>query len=170
MFKKLALALLLAYIVEHTPWRLLALLGETLVVKPGRTQVVKGTARYWDVLALEMRLAAMGWTISYDRHLHGGRAYGLTDNEAHTIQIDADLEWDARYSILAHEGGHALQSAWEWVNEEDGEAFAESVAYLVAQNGVREHARYLSTHKLALLSTIVFKADRVYRAAALLQE
>ena len=172
MLKKVVLALLLAFIIEHTPWTLLALLSESMVLRPGLTKVVKGTDHYWECRALDLRLTGLGWTVSYVSHLRNGleEVYGLTNLANHTIQVDADLEWNARYAILAHEGGHALMSVYEWGDEGDAEAFAEAIGALVAGDGIREHARYLSTRKLNLLNITVLKADRIYRAAAMLQE
>lgn len=170
--KNLLALILLVLTVEHTPWRLLALLGETAVMQPGLTRVVKGSDRYWDARALEVRLTGLGWHVVYAPHLHSGmqEVYGVTDIRDRTIHIDSDLEWDARYMILAHEGGHALMTAYEWSDDSAAEAFAEAVATLVAHNGLREHARYLTNHRLALLMTVLTKSSRVYRAAAMLQE
>lgn len=170
--KKMVLALLLAYIMASTPWRLLALLGETMVVRPGLTHIAKGSDQYWDVRSLELRLVGLGWQVVYTPHLTNGRqeVYGVTDLLSHTIQVDAALEWNARYMVLAHEGGHALMSIDEWASDADAEAFAEAVSVLVYHDGLREHARYMANHKMALLNAIVMKTGRIYRAAAMLQE
>lgn len=172
MMRKLLLALLLAFIVEHAPWRLLALMSEALVLRPGLTQVVQTNDRYWDAQALQIRLYALGWTVTYQHPVVMGEqeVYGQTILQLHLIQVDSALSWDARFAVLAHEGAHALQDIPEWSDSGEGEGFAEAVAAVMAQDGFREHARYLSSHKLALLNTIVFKHARVYRVAALLQE
>lgn len=168
--KKLVLALLLAYIVDRTPWTLLALTAEAMVLRPNLTRVVKGNDQYWQVGQLQGRLKSLGWSVSYKPHLsyNGVEVYGLTDTDERTIIIDGDLEWNTRYAVLAHEGGHTLQPGWH--NYEMEECFAEAVATLVAGGGIREHARYLAAHKASLLMLLLFDSARVYHAAAVLQD
>jgi len=171
------LALLLAVIVAHTPWRLLALFAETFVVHPGLTRVVPTNTRYWDTLILQERIAELGYPVTYVRDLmvpinmfQVMPVYGVTEKDGGkvSIRIEAGLSWDARYAILAHEGGHIFQS--EGYSGAEGEAFAEAVAMLVSHDGIREHARYLANRKLALLTVIALDHAKVYRAAATLAE
>jgi hypothetical protein len=175
--KKYVVAALLAAYLLFIPWKLVALLAETLVVHPGLTRTVQTNDRYWDTLVLQERIEELGYPITYTKGLtiqanlfQMVPVYGVTrkDDGKVSIEVESELSWDARYAILAHEGGHIFQS--ELYSHEEGEAFAEAVAMLVSQDGIREHARYLSNKKFALLSVIVLDSARVYRAAAVLSE
>lgn len=177
MFRKVVLALLLAFIVEHAPWRLMALFAETFVTRPGLTRVVQTNNLYWESAALEARIIELGYSVTYVKdltvpagYMQVMQVYGATRKgpEHIDIRVEAALSWDARYSILAHEGGHIFQD--EGYSHAEGEAFAEAVAMLVSHDGIREHARYLSQKKLALLTVIALDHERIYRAAAVLQE
>ena len=170
--RKLVLALLLAFIVEHAPWRLMALFAETFVTRPGLTRVVQTNNRYWDALALQERIEELSYTVEFTKDLtyQGVPVYGLTMSSRHSVQVEAALSWDARYAVLAHEGGHMALGQSPMYTSEEHEAFAECVALLISHDGIREHARYLSTHKLALFTVIALDSARIYRAAAILQE
>ena len=173
--KKALLLFLFLTIALHAPWRLLALGAETLVVSPGLTRVSHGDDKYWDALALEARLVDLGYQVSYHKDLRAVvgfmqtiPVYGLTDGEEHTIQVDEDLHWNARFAVLAHEGGHVFQRSW--LNREQEETFAEAVAMLVSHDGIREHARYLSSHRVEAILTMLVEWRAIYRAAAVLED
>ena len=175
MLRKIVLILLLAYIVEHAPWRLMALLAETFFVRSGSTRVAQTNDRYWEARMLQERIEEMGYSVKYTKNLsiltNVGvlGVYGLTSPTHHTVEIEEGLSWDARYAILAHEGGHALSNSPIHTLDE-AEAFAEAVATLVANNGLREHARYLSSRKMALFTVIMLDHAKIYRTAATLME
>ena len=164
------LAFLLAAILVHAPWRLAVLAGETLVVSPGFTRVSDADDQYWQALDLEGRLVGLGWEVSYVPSIeHNGQpAYGLTNFDAHTIWIDAALHWNARYAVLAHEGGHIM--ARGWLTTHQHEAFAESVAMLVAHDGFREHARYCADFRIDSILTMFVHWRAIYRAAGVLED
>lgn len=174
--KKVIALLLALYIALYTPWKLCALMGETFFVSPGLTRVVQTHNRYWDVAMLKERIEAMGYSVRFTKGLTMPSmfqtipVYGLTEkgSGAAHIQVEEGLSWDMRYDVLAHEGGHIFQS--ERYSEEESEAFAEAVATIVTHNGLREHARYLASHKLALFTILVLDSAKVYRAAAVLTE
>jgi hypothetical protein len=169
--KKAVLVFLLLAIVVHAPWRLAGLVVETLVMHTGPTRMAHGTDKYWDVMALKSRLVDLGWEVKYEKKLivfPGTPVYGLTIPDEHTIYVNADLSWNARYAVLAHEGGHVLQRGW--YNQAEGDAFAESVAALVAHDGLREHARYLSSLKMSAVWIMVIDWRAIYRAADVLLE
>jgi hypothetical protein len=168
--KKALLAFLTLAILMHAPWRLAALVAETMVAHPGLTRVSDGNDKYWDVMALEARLVDLGWELKYEKHINiwGHEVYGLTNPEEHIIYVDADLSWNARFAVLAHEGGHVLQRGW--YNRAEGDAFAEAVAALVAHDGLREHARYLSSFKMSAVWVMVTDWRAIYRAAGVLED
>jgi hypothetical protein len=175
--RKYILASILAVVLCFVPWRLGALLAETFVVHPGLTRVVQTNSRYWDVAILQERIEELGYPVKYTKGLtvqinmfQMMPVYGVTrkDDGKVSIEVEADLSWDARYAILAHEGGHIFQS--EIYSGPEGEAFAEAVAMLVSHDGIREHARYLSNKKWALFTIVALDSARIYRAAAVLQE
>lgn len=172
--KRYVLALLLLVIVAHFPWRLAAVTVEAMLMTPGPYRPAQTVNRYWDELALEARVTELGYAVGVEKNLrvltYGGlvKAWGATDKEEHTVQLEAELKWDARLAVLAHEAGHILQP--HWVNHEQEEAFAEAVATLVSRDGFREHARYLSRHKLALLTVLLTETSAIYHAAAVLED
>lgn len=168
--KPVLLSILLTLIAVSFPWRLTLLGIQMLMLRPGLTRVVEDDSRYWDARAMESRLRGLGYSVSYTKHLNvmGVEIYGLTNTEEHTVQVDADLHWSQRFYILAHEGGHILQPYWVGRGEE--ECFAESVATLVSRNGIREHARYLSSHKLECAAFMLFEWPAIYHAAAVLED
>jgi len=175
--RKYVLAGILAVVLSFVPWRLYALLGETFFVHPGLTRTVETNQRYWDAAILQERIEELGYPVKYTKGLtvqvnmfQMMPVYGVTrkDDGKVSIGVEAGLSWDARYAILAHEGGHIFQS--EMYSGSEGEAFAEAVAMLVSHDGIREHARYLSNKKLALFTVIALDSARIYRAAAVLQE
>lgn len=173
--KKALLIFLLLTIALHAPWRLLALCAETLVVSPGLTRVSQGDDLYWEALALEARLVDFGWAVSYEKDprvvvgfMQTVPVYGVTDDHEHTITIDEALHWNARFAVLAHEGGHTFQRSW--LNRNQGETFAEAVAMLVSHDGLREHARYLSSYRVEAILTMLVEWRAIYRAAAVLED
>lgn len=159
------LLLVLAY---QLPWRLLGLVAETLVMRPGITRMTAGHERYWDARDLQTRLEELGWTVKYEPGLsvYGTPAYGVTTPAERLIEIDAELGWDGRLATLAHEGGHVFQPVW--LSPREREAFAECVALLVARDGPREHARYLASAKWELVLVTLGEWPRIYRAAEVL--
>jgi hypothetical protein len=164
--RKTVLAVLLSLIVLNFPWRLGVLAVETLCLRPGLTHVVQGTNRYWDVRDLEGRLNGLGWSVGFTRVEED--IYGKTVPMFHVIVIDEQLSWNARLGILAHEAGHTHQPAW--LNDEQGEVFAEAVALLYAHDGIREHARYLSKFKGTTLMLLLTEWPAIYHAAATLED
>jgi hypothetical protein len=162
-----ALALL---VILYTPFRLVAVTTEAIFMHPGDTHMSQDTDRYWDVLELEARLVGMSWAVGYEAPLSfmGQSAYGLTNTGEHTIRVDANLRWNARLAVLAHEGGHTLEP-W-WCDRDQGEVFAEMVATLVAKDGFREHARYLSRTKGTAVMMLILEWQSVYHAAAVLED
>lgn len=175
--RKLLLVLLLAFIAEHTPWRLMALMSETFFTHPGLTRVVQANDRYWDVAVLKERIEYLGYPVTYVKELKAPvnpfeevPVLGVTRKGEGTVSImvEANLSWNARRAVLAHEGGHIFQS--ELYSYEESEAFAEAVASLMLHDGLREHARYLSNKKFALFTLILLDSTRIYRAAAVLEE
>ncbi len=167
--RSLLLFLMLGVFI-HAPWRLAALAAETLVIAPGLTRTSDQDDQYWQALDLQRRLENMGWTVTYVPGIsrEGQKVYGVTDPSAHTITMDAGLRWNARLAILAHEGGHTLQSGWLTRNQ--GETFAEAVATLISHDGLREHARYLTGFRADAVLTILVEWRAIYRAAAVLED
>lgn len=167
--KRYVLAVLVAFIVAHAPWRLALLTATMLGVTPGLTHVTKDDSHYWQALNLERRLNELGWQVNYvrDLNIHDRVVYGMTFRDDRVIYVEEGLHWTARHAVLAHEGGHALQPGW--LTADQGEVFAEAVATLVTRNGYREHARYLSSYKYDYLLVVVLEWRRIYRAAAWLE-
>jgi hypothetical protein len=168
--KRTILALLTVFILAHAPWYLLALGVQTLWMNPGHTQFSTEDDAYWDALRLEARLIDLGWAVNYSHDLNSGgqAAYGLTSQSEHTVWIDQSMHWNARFAVLAHEGGHILQPGW--MTREQGEIFAETVSALVSRDGLREHARYLSRYKLDFMLITFMEWRQIYRAAAVLRD
>lgn len=168
--KKALLAFLMLGILVHAPWRLMGLIAETMVVSPGATRTSQADDQYWQALDLEARLVSLGWEVSYAPQLsyRGQQAYGLTDPNEHTVQIDETLHWNARFAVLAHEGGHIM--ARGYLSTVQSEAFAESVAALVSHNGLREHARYLAAFRTDAILTMLVQWRAIYRAADVLED
>ena len=162
--KLILLSVLLTFVALHAPWRLSWLAIETLVMQPGYLRMPQGVDSYWHVKDLEARLTILGWTISYQPDSE--RYYGVTSYNQHTIVINESLSWNAKYAVLAHEGGHALQPPR--LTQEQSEIFAESVAALVTGWKVREPARYMASLKGDLLIMAVYWQE-IYRAANMLQ-
>ncbi len=167
--KYLFLGIALMWLWVITPFRLLALSAELPFVRPGITRLATTDGRYWDVLALEGRLMALGYTVGYAPGLRveGVEALGLTNTGTHTILIDSTIHWDARYAVLAHEGGHVLAPAWVSTGHE---CFAEGVAMLVAHDGVRNHARYLAAAPWTCIGIYLTEFPSLYAAAAILSD
>lgn len=166
--KRLLLLLVFAFVVEHAPWRLMALCAETMAMQPSRSHITQADDQYWDALKLESQLINLGWAVSYDDGMAAQNLYGLTVSRDHEIHIEKSLHWNQRFAILAHEGGHTLEPGY--LDRAQGEVFAESVAALVAHDGLREHARYLARVKLVTVVTLLLEWQRIYRAAALLED
>lgn len=164
--KKFILAVLTVLILAHAPWKLIALGVEVFNVTPGLTRISRDDAHYWQALNLEERLIASGWSVKYAPI--EGDVFGETFPDRRAIVIEDRLHWNARYAVLAHEAGHTLQPAWATRNQ--GEVFAECVAALLAQDGLREHARYLAKYRGDFLLTVFVEWPAMYRAAALLED
>ncbi len=111
----------------------------------------------------------MGYSVGFGPNLEldGAKAYGITDTVNHLILIDRSLSWDARFSVLAHEGGHVLEPGWS--STAQGECFAEMVSTLVAHDGLREHARYLARFKVEAIVMLLTEWPAIYNAAAVLE-
>lgn len=168
--KRILVFVLAVFLVLNAPWRLMGLGAEMFLLHPGAPHFSATSVHYWDIEALENRLMALGWNIHYARDItvYGQPAYGITAPQEHIIAVDADLSWDARYAILAHEAGHTQQPYW--VNATEGDCFAESVATLVAHDGLREHARYLASRKWTCAMLMVAEWQAIYHAAATLRD
>jgi hypothetical protein len=160
----------LVWAVVLAPWRVMTFAPEVLIMHPGHVRGDKGTNRYWEALSLEAKLETMNWSVTYasDIKVDGREAYGVTDFEKHAITIDADLSWNQRLAVLAHEAGHTMQPGW--VTARQSEAFAETVAMLVSHDGYREHARYLAQHKMDTLFMLFVEWPAMYHAAAVLED
>ena len=158
----LAVALLLG-ILNHAPWRLMALAVETFVVDEGYVRISQADDHYWRCLDLAARLERLGWTVTYEPL--SASYFGVTDPHDHTIRINETLHWNARLATLAHEAGHVFQPAR--LTQNQSEMYAESVAALVAHDGLREHARYLATLKGDLVTMIMYWPD-IYNVAGML--
>ena len=157
------LALLAVHIAAAFPWRLATLAAETLLTNPSRTERMRqGNDKFWEFLDLESRLERRGWDVSIGG-LPAGIA-GMTNQRSRTIVVAEGLGWNERYSTLAHEGAHTLQPEALFENHAQEEVFAESVATLIAHDGIREHARYLARYKADILTMVAFWHD-IYRAA-----
>lgn len=166
--KRGLLAFLLAFIIYQAPWRLSALVLETLVMPTGYTRLVDGDSRYWDAQDLEYRLEKMGWSIVYQDDMAASRnLLGLMVPATRQIFIESSLHWNAKYTVLAHEGAHTLQPGRLTTNQ--AEAFAEAVATLVSGDSLREHARYLAGVKADLIPVVLVQWREIYRAADLLE-
>ncbi len=164
----LVATLLLGFCAEHAPWRLMGLVAESMVLRAGNDRVITGTNRYWDEQDLELRLNMLGWSVEYIPLKERG-FFGRTEFRGfgRKIFIDNSLSWNARYSVLAHEGAHGLQPLR--MTEQQSEAFAEDVSALVCHDGFREHARYLASMRQdALLTALVYWRE-MYHAASVLQ-
>lgn len=164
------LAVLLTLILAFAPWRLVALAGETMMMRPSISHFTSRDDLYYEALALEARLLALGYSVKYQTGLNfmGQEAWGLTVPTEHQIYVEERLHWNARYAVLAHEAGHVLQP--DWVDREEGDAFAEIVAALVTHDGLREHARFLARSKGAFLITAIAGWQEAYHAADLLTD
>lgn len=168
--KSFVLGVVLVWLWSVMPFRLIALSGEMFLVRPGGPHLVQGSTRYWDAINLEARLEGNGWSVTYAPNLsyHGQRAYGLTIPSEHAVIVDADLSWDGRYAILAHEGGHTLQPIWAGTQE--GDCFAEGVATVLLGDGIRDHARFLGGVRWTCLGVFLVEHRAIYRAAAVLND
>lgn len=171
--RKTLLTILLTLIVWGAPWRLMWLATEIAWLPPGQVAAMPtGNSDYWKCQSLELRLRSLGWQVLYETDLNimtmrgPEKVYGLTDPSEHTIRIEKALSWDARFRVLAHEGGHTLQP-W-WLNYSQGDSFAESVSALVTGHS-REQARWLSSDKVSTIYTLMTEWPRIYTAAAVLE-
>ena len=158
-----AVATLAFGLLERAPFRLAAVVLESLLVTPGYIQTVPGTHHYWDARNLEDRLKQYGWAVNYAPTPTG--YFGITIPMTRTITIDENLSWDERYRTLAHEAGHTQQVN---LTTAQGEVFAECVATLLTHDRLREHARYLSIYRADLWTAVIYWQD-IYHAAAVYQ-
>lgn len=165
-FKQFLLAVLILFVVEHGPWRLLANTPNVLMGRPSQARVPSGTNDYWKAIELEGRLNELGWTVLYSSIVDQG-VYGLTIPKQHVIYIEQSLSWDARYNVLTHEGAHTQQPAW--LSDSQAEMFAESVALLMATDNPSNHTRYLARFKLDYVMMVLIEWQDIYRAAAQLE-
>lgn len=166
---KRLLITLIAVLTLIAPWRLLTLGTEALVMRAGNVRTSPGTDKYWLVQDLEVRLRRFGWKVTYVKGLmDNANAFGMTIPDDRSILVDESLSWNERYSVLLHEAGHTQQPFR--MTQEQAEVFAESVAALMADDGLREHARYLAGLKPNVVPTLAVLWPDVYRAAANLTE
>lgn len=166
--RRVLAALLIAFVLEHAPWRLMALYAEVLVITPRMERLSPQNDRYWDAQDLMQRLQAHGYRVTFEPDLITTQgAYGFTDPHDFSIHVDQSLSWNSRLAVLAHEAGHTLQPARRTQGQR--EAFAESVAMLVAHDGLLEHARYLASLKPDFLIEAVADWPAIYHAAEALQ-
>lgn len=167
--RKILLALLTALVLEHAPVRLMVVSAQALVTPAGYNRLdTHGVNQLGQVKDLELRLMRFGWRIEYVAGLIDAQGvYGLTHAQGRLIQVDKSLNWNARFAVLAHEGGHTLQPSF-MLSPGQSEIFAESVALLVEGGGHRRHARYLAMWRADLLTTVVYWRE-IYAAAALLR-
>ena len=167
MIKHAVVTLLLAGIILYAPWRLMVLTYYVFTTPAAMVESDPGHTRYWDAQNLQVRLERLGWTVEYASSLHEG-VYGGTTFHTRSIQILDSLSWNARFAVLAHEGGHTLQPGW--ANHGHGEAFAETVAALVTRSNYRNHARYLARVRGDYLIMIITDYPALYRAASMLED
>lgn len=163
---KILCAIVITYCLLAMPWRLMGLFVQVMESQPGYVQITDSDRNFWRAQNLQGQLEAWGWDVSYVNLRQRG-LYGLTSPQAHTIQIDAALHWDDRYAVLAHEAAHTLQPGWLDKNQE--EVFAESVAALLDPRPMQEHARYLATRKESFALTSIVEWHYIYAAAAILR-
>ena len=157
-YLRVGLVLLIAF---HAPWRLAVLAVEIACVSPGWVKTTQSDSLYWEAKNLQRRLELRGWLVQY---LEGPpELYGMTQPDAHTVTINQSLHWNARYATLLHEGGHILGPSW--LSTPQQEAFAESVAAIAGQDGLREHARYLSSIRGDAYLVLLTEWRNIYRAA-----
>ena len=162
--KLILLSVLLTFVALHAPWRLSWLAVETLAMQPGYLRMPDGVDNYWRAKDLEARLANLGWTVSYEED--HPNYFGQTRYNDHAIVVNKSLSWNAKYAVLAHEGGHVLQPPR--LTNEQSEIFAEAVAAMVTGLKVREPARYMASLKGDVLIMVVYWQE-IYRAADTLQ-
>lgn len=168
--RKVLLAVLLTLIVTHAPWRLAVLGVESMFLTPGYARISTENTRYWDALDLTQSLENLGYRVEYVPKIvyNGNEALGVTMPEMRKIFIDQTQTWNARFTTLAHEGGHVLQPAG--LTEGQGEVFAEAVAFLVDGGGAREHARYIARYRGDTIVMLLAYWPEMYRAASLLED
>lgn len=166
--RTLGLLLVFAFLLAIAPLRLWTLAVYTQFSPYGWTRVDAGNQDYWRCKDLQARLEALGWSVSFSIPEDFG-AYGMTFPENRRIIISQDLHWNARFSILAHEAGHALDHISNHSTAE-GEAFAEGVAYLIARDRLSEHGRYLARTRAVSFLTLITESDRITAAARFLTE
>lgn len=174
--RRALLAFLLLIVLFHAPWRLMALAAEVMMTPIGNAQMSAENDKYWECIDLEGRLIALGWQVQYVKNLYvqdsphdePQKAFGVTYFEPHLIQIEERLSWNARLAVLAHEGGHVLQRGWLTHNQ--GEAFAEAVAALVAHDGLSNHARLMARFRTDAVMVLMVEWRSIYRAASVLED
>lgn len=167
--RTLVLTALLAVIAVGAPWRLLRMTADVLVMKAGPTRFSQDDDQFWDAQRMERKIRSFGYEVNYQHGLNwmSQPVYGLTIKSEHSVSVEADLHWNARYAVLTHEAGHILSP--HYLDRSMDDVFAESVAALVT-GGLPEHARYLTDNKLLFLSTAVQEWQSMYHAAAVLQD
>jgi len=174
--KRAVLAVLLAIIVAHAPWRLMHLAAQTVVMHKGKLHLKAGTDRYWDAMGMESRIMGLRYAVRYEHDpriqecvvCKPKRVYGYTDYDEHLVVVDEALSWNERFDVLSHEAGHILQPLW--LEDDQQDVFAEAVAYLVVGDSVIEHARYLSMMKVDTLLVLTTEWRAIYHAAAVLED
>lgn len=162
--RRTVLAVLATFVMFYTPWRLMALVGATLVAPPTEQRLSSKNGRYWDVQDLQNRLKALGWDVEYVDLPEG--YLGVTSVDERKISVSTELSWNGRLAVLAHEAGHTRQPEWSTHNE--GEAFAEAVSVLIDRDDLWSHARYLARMRMDSILTIIGEWRRIERTANLL--
>lgn len=170
MAKHLALGILLAFLWVATPFRLIGLGGEALMMRPGLTHFTNDDSRYWQTLELEARIETLGWNVTYTPHLalDGVEVYGVTDPNTHGIYIDGTLHWSARAAVLAHEMAHTTQPPW--LSGREADCYAEAVSAILVGDSLREHARYMASARWSCLGVLIGEFPAIYHAAAFLKD
>jgi hypothetical protein len=165
---KTFLSIALTFITLTAPWRVMFFTARVLVQTPARAVQDTGVDRYDDALDLASRIEDLGYEVTFVNGLEfdGTPAYGLTDKAHDKVYIEANLNWNGRYEVLAHEAGHILQPV---TTRMGGECFAETVAFLVTRSHVETHARYLSRDKMGCALTSFAYWPEMYAAARLLE-
>jgi hypothetical protein len=122
-----------------------------------RYEPMKGDQWEWAYDELWGRLEAQGVTIEEVPNLRqpetGGEVWGLTYRLDHKIQIEATVDPNARFEILAHEAGHLFHNSG--MSQAQAEIFAESVGagiqhFYGVPGAAKKSGDYLAGYKYGL--------------------
>jgi hypothetical protein len=137
----------------------------------GAAELPSDDTFYWSAQRIEHILENdLGATVVYGQPPVEG-ALGVTNTQTREITIDSTEHWTGRFETLAHEAAHLLQPRFS--TRQEGEAFAEAVAYVVAihdgdYGALRRSSRYLAGAKNSLHILREYRAE-ILRAAAFLE-